>query len=208
MERVKGCQDFGTSNFTQAIIESVLSNDLYSEVLNGLRKHYKRKMKVLQDSLDVYGLRDLGWDWEIPKGGLLCWIKGSVDINTNIDSSFCKSCMDHGVLYVPGSICFADDEPTYYVRLSIGSLDDEHLQEAVKEGASAVVRCLPCQKVLSLFTAVVWTQPSLCTTLSPEGSVSRLWELIMDSATSKNWLLRKKFVRSWMWSLVQEIFPG
>ncbi len=138
MERVKGCQDFGTSNFTQAIIESVLSNDHYPEVLNGLRKHYKRKMKVLQDSLDVFGLRDLGWDWEIPEGGLLCWIKGPVEINTNIDSSFCKSCVDHGVLYVPGSICFADDEPTYYVRLSIGSLDDEHLQEAVKRFVEVV----------------------------------------------------------------------
>jgi 2-aminoadipate transaminase len=138
MERVKGCQDFGTSNFTQAIIESVLSNDLYPEVLNGLRKHYKRKMGVLLDSLDICELRDLGWDWGIPEGGLLCWIKGPVDINTNIDSSFCKSCVDHGVLYVPGSICFADDEPTYHVRLSIGSLDDEHLQEAVKRFVDVV----------------------------------------------------------------------
>lgn len=132
MERVKGCQDFGTSNFTQSIIESVLNNDLYPEVLHGLRKHYKRKMKVLLGALDEGGLRDLGWDWEIPEGGLLCWIKGQLDMNTNIDSSFCKSCVEHGVLYVPGSICFADNAPTHYIRLSIGSLNDERLQEAVK----------------------------------------------------------------------------
>ncbi len=138
MERVKGCQDFGTANFTQAIIESVLSNNLYSEVLEGLRKHYKGKMKLLQDSLDDCGLRDLGWDWEVPEGGLLCWIKGPIDMNTNIDSAFCKSCVDHGVIYVPGSICFADDAPAFYVRLSIGSLDDKRLQEAVKRFVEVV----------------------------------------------------------------------
>ena len=138
MERVKGCQDFGTSNFTQAIIESVLSNNLYPEVLGGLRKHYQRKMKLLQDSLNEWRLRDLGWDWEVPEGGLLCWMKGPGEMNTNIESPLCNSCVDHGVLYVPGSICFADDAPTNYVRLSIGSLDDERLQEAVKRFVDVV----------------------------------------------------------------------
>ncbi len=132
MMRVKGQQDFGTANFTQAVIERVVRDGRYAGFLKKLRGHYERKMKTLQDVLVDEGLHELGWRWEIPEGGILMWLRAPGYLDTGLDSAFCRACIEDGVLYVPGELFFAERWPQNYLRLSLGGLEDERLQEAGK----------------------------------------------------------------------------
>ncbi len=130
MLHVKGCHDFGTANFTQAIFERVLANGGYAKQLERIRPHYEHKMHELHDTLLSEGLAGLGWRWTAPEGGLYLWLEAPAKIDTSADSDFCRDCIHGGVLYVPGDLCFGDHAPRNFVRLSFGVLDGEELCEA------------------------------------------------------------------------------
>ena len=130
LARVKGQQDFGTSNFAQAIIERVIADGCYAEYLRKISRYYKAKMDILQGTLLDGGLREMEWDWETPTGGILLWLRAPDRIDTGVDSEFCKACIAEGVLYVPGELFFAERPPNNYIRLSFGSLDGNWLEEA------------------------------------------------------------------------------
>jgi 2-aminoadipate transaminase len=135
--RIKAHHDFGTANLNQAIIERVLESGRYAKHLERIRRVYAAKLRELQDCLVESGLKDLGWDWMPPEGGLLLWVRGPHDLDTGLDSVFCKKCLEHDVLYVPGDICFAEGNPRHFVRLSVGLLSGESLKEAVKRFTKA-----------------------------------------------------------------------
>ncbi|MEM8867304.1 MAG: PLP-dependent aminotransferase family protein [Verrucomicrobiota bacterium] len=127
----KGHQDFGTAHFNQAILERSLESGAYGRHLETLHKHYEVKAEVMEAALGAGGLRELGWKWEKPKGGLIFWLRGPERVDTSMDSRFCQSCIEAGVLYVPGDLCFADRSPSHCLRLSTGSLDGDKLKLAV-----------------------------------------------------------------------------
>lgn len=136
MLHVKGCHDFGTANFTQAIFEKVLANGGYDAQLARIRPHYERKMRRLHETLVAEGLQSLGWSWTEPSGGLYLWLAAPVSLDTTTDSAFCHACIRAGVLYVPGNLCFGDDAPRHFVRLSFGVLDETELVEAARRFAT------------------------------------------------------------------------
>ncbi len=127
---VKGQHDFGTAHFNQAIAEEALASGCFDEHLIGLRKAYLEKMRALHEALLEEGLRDAGWMWEVPEGGLYLWLEGPRGTDTGIDSAFCRRCLDHGVLYVPGDLCMGDARESRSVRLSFGVLSPDKLREA------------------------------------------------------------------------------
>jgi 2-aminoadipate transaminase len=51
-------------------------------------------------------------------------------LETGFDSAFCRACLEEGVLYVPGELCFGDHAPKNTVRLSYGVLSVSALAEA------------------------------------------------------------------------------
>ena len=128
---IKGHQDFGSAHFNQAIVERVLDNRLYEPHLQSIRKHYARKAKILEEALITGGIRELGWRWESPKGGLILWVRAPERIDLRMEGEFCKQCIEQGVLYVPGDLCFSSREPRNYARLSSGALPEDRLREAV-----------------------------------------------------------------------------
>jgi len=132
MVRFKAHHDFGTANFNQAIIERMLTQEKYPDLLKNLRAHYLPKMRLLERTLEEQGLAELGWVWDSPQGGLLLWLRGPAEVDTGIQSAFSEACIREGVMYVPGDLCFADPAPTNTIRLSIGSLADDDLQEAAR----------------------------------------------------------------------------
>ncbi len=133
MLNVKGQQDFGTANFTQAVIETVMHDGRYQEYLSKIRPHYGRKMKILHNALEEEGLRELGWSWDEPTGGILLWAGAPEGFDTRFGSTFYNSCLSEGVLYVPGDLCFAEGSPTNFVRLSAGVLSEDRLREAARK---------------------------------------------------------------------------
>lgn len=129
---VKGHHDFGTANFNQALIEYILKKDLYENWLEPLHAHYKAKSDHFEEIAEAEGFRGLGWSWEKMQGGLLAWVKGPENLDTGLDSKFNQACLDNGVFYIPGDICFAEREPKNYVRLSIGTPSLDKLTEGLK----------------------------------------------------------------------------
>lgn len=127
---IKGHQDFGSAHFTQAIIERVLQEGLYPEHLAGIQQHYKRKAQTLGSALEEGGLRGAGWQWVEPKGGLILWLRAPMGTDLRMDSEFCRRCINEGVLYVPGDLCFPDGRPWNCARLSSGALAEDKLREA------------------------------------------------------------------------------
>jgi 2-aminoadipate transaminase len=130
MLHVKGHHDFGTANFNQAILEQVLSDGGFDAQLKRIRPAYEAKMRCLHDTLVAEGLRELGWRWAEPTGGLYLWLEAPRSLETSLDSAFCHACVSEGVLYVPGELCFGDDAPRNFVRLSFGVLAADDLVEA------------------------------------------------------------------------------
>ena len=130
MLHVKGHHDFGTANFNQAVFERVLSDGGFKAQLARIRLAYEAKMRRLHDTLVAEGLPALGWKWAEPTGGLYLWLEAPRSLDTSMESAFCHACIREGVLYVPGDLCFGDDAPKNYARLSFGVLDESDLVEA------------------------------------------------------------------------------
>jgi 2-aminoadipate transaminase len=127
---LKGHQDFGSANFTQAILEGVIESGALDRHIAGLRATYAAKMCALDAALEVGGLRALGWSWTRPAGGLYLWLRAPEGVDTSGDGSFWRACMHEHMLYVPGGLCLPSPVDQRFVRLSFGVLAGEALAEA------------------------------------------------------------------------------
>ena len=131
-ERIRGLKrvaDFGTSNFVQALVERAVADGVYDRFLETMRPHYARKARLLHRGLEEAGLGELGWRWEEPRGGLFLWLTAPAGVEVGPGSGFYEACMDERVMYVPGSLCYAD-EVEGKLRLSFGNVDADRLEEA------------------------------------------------------------------------------
>ena len=140
MLHVKAHHDFGTANFNQALFEQTLQDGGFQQQLRKIRPAYEAKMLVLDSQLREAGLVELGWKWEMPKGGLYLWLTAPAGLDTTLDSAFCHACVENGVLYVPGELCFGDDAPSDTIRLSYGVLSKPDLREAGRRFATVARR--------------------------------------------------------------------
>ncbi len=130
MLHVKGHHDFGSGNFAQAILEQAVRSGDFESQLAVLRRAYLEKRDALHAALTAAGLPEVGWRWRIPEGGLYLWLEAPAGLDTGFESAFCRACLDEGVLYVPGELCFGDHAPKNTVRLSYGVLPVAALAEA------------------------------------------------------------------------------
>jgi 2-aminoadipate transaminase len=134
----KGYQDFGTSNFNQAIIEKVILDGHYPQHLQRLRQGYRTKAIAFGEALQRYQFEDMGFRTKRPGGGLYYWVEGPEDLDTRAGQPFCEACLEAGVLYVPGDLCYPAPAPRNLMRLSFGSLPEEKLDAAVARLASVI----------------------------------------------------------------------
>jgi 2-aminoadipate transaminase len=130
MLHTKGHHDFGSANFNQAVLERVLAKGGLGVQLAKIRPLYAEKMTTLHDTVIAEGLADAGWHWQRPDGGLYLWLRGPAGLDTGLNSAFCEACIEAGVLYVPGDLCYGDDGPKNRIRLSFGVLSGDALREA------------------------------------------------------------------------------
>tara|TARA_Y100000588_G_scaffold92176_2_gene99605 strand:- start:3658 stop:4920 length:1263 start_codon:yes stop_codon:yes gene_type:complete len=138
MVNVKGHHDFGSSNFTQSIVETAMTDGSYDAQLNKGRDRYLQKMEILNEVLIQQGLPDSGWNWQKPAGGMYFWVKGPVQADTSIESAMFENAVKEGVLYVPGDLCFAPEGPKSYMRLTYGVLERDDLAEAGQRLANVI----------------------------------------------------------------------
>ena len=138
--KIKGHQDFGTANFSLSIIASLIPTREYKDHLIQVRAHYRDKRDVLEAALLEHGLKDAGWKWEQPQGGLLLWARGPSGTDTRMGSAFHRHCVEQEIMYVPGDLCFAEEKPWNCVRLSFGALDRDLIPEAARRFCEAAIR--------------------------------------------------------------------
>ncbi len=139
LARIKGHQDFGTANFCQALVETLLRDGFYQRHLEQIRPIYQRKAQAMLKALDQSGLDENGWAWQEPEGGLLLWLEGPDKTDTRIGSALWQQCLHEKVLYVPGDLCFAGPKPpTHTIRLSFGAVPSTDIPEGIRRLSAAL----------------------------------------------------------------------
>jgi 2-aminoadipate transaminase len=139
--RLKGNDDFGSTNLTQHLLDRVLASGAYDRQVAALRQVYAAKRDLLLGALarefsDWPAVR-----WTRPAGGLYVWLTFPPDFDTGPQGPMMPAAVREGVLYVPGQFCYVGDRntpvPTNEARLSFGIVKPDQIEEAVRRLARA-----------------------------------------------------------------------
>jgi 2-aminoadipate transaminase len=137
----KGNVDFGSPNFNQHLIATVLQLGLYEPHIQRIRDAYRRKLEAMLEAARQYLAPLEGVRWWRPSGGLYVWLTVAEHIDTSMSGDLFKAAMREGVMYVPGEYCFPRrGEPLRRntMRLSFGVQSCEKIREGVEKLAKAI----------------------------------------------------------------------
>ncbi|MBN2291104.1 MAG: PLP-dependent aminotransferase family protein [Pirellulales bacterium] len=119
----KGNIDFGSPNFSQHLMCSVLEEGLFDKHLETIRAQYAKKLdamvEAVEESLDPIG----GVRWIRPDGGLYLWLSVPGHLDASHGGRLFDRAVEEGVLYVPGDHCYPAEYrniPKNTLRLSFG----------------------------------------------------------------------------------------
>ncbi|MEE9603624.1 MAG: PLP-dependent aminotransferase family protein [Thermoguttaceae bacterium] len=105
----KGNIDFGSPNFTQVLMATVLEGGLFELHLETMRGGYRRKLDTMLDAADEFLAPIGGVNWVRPTGGLYLWLELPETVETGTSSPLFDRAIEEGVLYVPGEFCYPHD---------------------------------------------------------------------------------------------------
>lgn len=132
--RIKGNHDFGTANLLQQTLARAIAAGRYEKNLGGLRRRYAGKAAVMRAALQKHFPPAVKWDEA--GGGLYYWARLPCGAGTGVKSKMFKAALAAEVLYVPGAMCYADDDtrakPDNEIRLSFGSASEANIREGIK----------------------------------------------------------------------------
>ncbi|MFQ5733122.1 MAG: PLP-dependent aminotransferase family protein [Planctomycetaceae bacterium] len=138
----KGNEDFGSANFNQHLIATVLQNGLYRPHLERVKDSYRTKRDAMLSAADRHFADIPGVNWVRPRGGLYVWMTLPERVETGFDSRlFQQATHVEKVMYVPGEICYAgdpEDRLRNQMRLSYGVQDPAGIEEGMRRLANAV----------------------------------------------------------------------
>jgi 2-aminoadipate transaminase len=131
--RIKGNHDFGTSNLLQQLLARALASGRYEKHLAVLRRRYAHKAAVMLKALKAHFPERA--EWWTPQGGLYFWARLPRSVRSGVDSKLFRSALKHGVLYVPGALCYASDptrrKPDHEMRISFGGASEANLRAGI-----------------------------------------------------------------------------
>jgi 2-aminoadipate transaminase len=143
---LKGNHDFGSSNFNQCLLETVLADGTYDGHVSRLQGIYRRKCQLFLSALDEnLGPLEPDVHWTRPSGGLFVWLTVPEELDTGFDGPLFTRCVEEGVIYVPGEHAFPtepDAPPRNHIRLTFGVPSDAELVEGSRRLAAALNACL------------------------------------------------------------------
>jgi 2-aminoadipate transaminase len=137
----KGNEDFGSSNFAQHLIATVLQSGMYETHLHQVQNGYRIKRDAMLAAAEREFGNIPGVTWHHPHGGLYVWMTLPAHIKTGFDSPLFKAAVDNGVMYVPGELCYAQAGPTRLqnqMRLSFGVQPPAGIELGMQRLAQAV----------------------------------------------------------------------
>ncbi|QDT55229.1 2-aminoadipate transaminase [Caulifigura coniformis] len=142
----KGNEDFGSANFPQAIVTRMLKSGAFQEHVRHVRDSYTRKRDAMLAAAEKYFADIPGVTWRRPSGGLYVWMSLPASIPTGFQSPLFQAAVkQHGVMYVPGELCFAPVQggrPKNHMRLSYGVQTPEGITDGMWRLSRAVKQVL------------------------------------------------------------------
>jgi 2-aminoadipate transaminase len=138
----KGNEDFGSANFNQRLIATVLESGLYEHHVEQVCAAYRVKRDAMLAAADEHFSSLPGVTWVHPHGGLYVWMSLPPSIQTGFRSRlFEVAVKQEGVMYVPGELCYAgpvETVPRNQMRLSYGVQSPDGIREGMRRLAAAV----------------------------------------------------------------------
>jgi 2-aminoadipate transaminase len=134
--RLKSNHDFGSNNFTQHLLDRLLSSGAYDAHVEHLRDVYRTKRDALLEALDEE-FRDLpGASWTRPGGGLYVWFTFPTGMVSGPSSPLLEAALKEKVLYIPGEYGHLGEnigaKPRNEARLSFGVASAMQLREGAR----------------------------------------------------------------------------
>lgn len=139
---LKASHDFGSANICQHLIHHLLISGRVDRHRRRLKNVYRAKRDAMLETLrqELGGVQGIGWTE--PTGGLYVWLTLPESVDTDMGGSLFKRCLDHEVVYVPGSLCYCREPgftvPRNHMRLSFGVPTIEQNREGIRRLAKAV----------------------------------------------------------------------
>ena len=137
----KGNLDFGSPNFNQLLMATVLEMGLYDAHLERLREGYRGKIDAMLEAAETY-LRPISGVWWVrPTGGLYVWLHLPEGVDAGLNGPLFDRAVDEGVLYVPGEYCYPKEgRPVEQnvLRLSFGIPSCESIRAGVEALGRAI----------------------------------------------------------------------
>jgi 2-aminoadipate transaminase len=138
----KGNHDFGSANVTQHIALETMRDGSYAKHVDVLKSSYRAKRDEMLRALKHFMPEHDNCSWTHPHGGLYVWLALPAVFDTSRGSTMFNTCVERGVLYVPGAYCFQPDErgviPTNHIRLSFGQVAPDQIAPGIERLASVV----------------------------------------------------------------------
>ncbi len=142
----KGNEDFGSANFPQAVVTRLLKTGAFQQHVQHVRASYTRKRDAMLAAADYCFTSIPGVRWRRPQGGLYVWMTLPPQLTTGFESPLFQTAVkNHGVMYVPGELCFAPAQggrPKNHMRLSYGVQTPEGIADGLQRLARAVSEML------------------------------------------------------------------
>lgn len=140
--RQKGNQDFGSSNFAQHLAFRALTSGAYDRHVAKLAEVYRKKRDQFLKAMEQH-LPD-SCQWEVPHGGLYCWMK--VDgVDTGPRGRLFQEALDRKVIYVAGEYCYCVEpgitKENCWTRLCYGLPSSGTLEEGLRRLGEAIRAC-------------------------------------------------------------------
>jgi len=139
----KGNLDFGSPNFNQVMMATVLEMGLFDPHVEKLRGVYRRKIDATLEAADDF-LAPIGRvEWVRPTGGHYVWLRLPEPIDTGVSGSLFDLAAQEGVLYVPGEFCYppqGQPVPKNMLRLSFAFPSCESIRKGIEALGRAIRR--------------------------------------------------------------------
>ena len=141
----KGNIDFGSPNFSQYLMCTVLEMSLFDAHVRKVRAGYRSKLAAILEAADEHlGAID-GVRWVRPGGGLYVWLELPDGIDTGLSGPLFPRAVEEGVLYVPGEYCYPPEGravPKNMIRLSFGVPRSDEIRRGMESLARAIQKVI------------------------------------------------------------------
>ncbi len=141
---LKGHHDFGSPNFNQMVMATILEEGWLEEHVARLRSIYRRKLEATLKAVEGMLRPVVAVEYVPPRGGLYVWLQLPEEWDTGVEGPLFQSAVEEGVVYVPGEYCFPEEgEPPRRccLRVSFAMPDDVSLEKGMARLARAITRC-------------------------------------------------------------------